>query len=47
MANIGKGIGTIGIWLGPALACWATEEPFVALAFFASFAATVVMWATD
>jgi len=45
MANMGKGIATIGIWLGPTLACWATGEPFVALAFAASFVATVSIWA--
>ena len=47
MANMGKGIATIGIWLGPTLACWATGEPFVALAFIMSFFATAIMWANN
>jgi hypothetical protein len=42
--NIGKGIGTVGVWLGPALACWATGESMVALSFAFSFFATACMW---
>lgn len=42
--KMGKGIATVGIWLGPALACWATGEPAVAVTFLFSFFATACMW---
>lgn len=40
-SDMNKAIGTVAIWLGPALACWATENPWVALAFVASLFATL------
>jgi len=42
--EMGKGIGTVGVWIGPAIACWATGEPFVAWAFMFSFMATIGIW---
>lgn len=39
-----KSIATSAIWLGPALACWATGEPLVALAFIASVIGTIAIW---
>jgi len=36
-----KAVAVAAIWLGPALACWATGEPAVALAFLASTLATL------
>jgi len=44
---MGKGIATVGVWLGPALACWLTDDPRVALAFVMSFFATACMWSDD
>ncbi len=40
-----KSIVIVAMWLGPAFACWATEEPFVALAFIASAVAT--LWVSE
>jgi hypothetical protein len=44
MKKMGKGIGTVGVWLGPALACWVTGEPLVAYAFVASVMGTIAIW---
>ena len=42
--EMGKGIATAVVWLGPALACWATGESLVAWAFLFSFFATISIW---
>lgn len=44
---MGKGIAVAAIWLGPALACWATGDPKVAVAFFLSCFATIIVFATE
>jgi len=38
---MGNGIAIAAVWLGPALACWATGEPHVAFAFGASIFGTL------
>lgn len=43
----GKGIATVAVWMGPALACWVTGEPTVAWAFFLSFFGTLGIWSED
>ncbi len=39
-----KSVSTAAAWLGPALACWATGEPTVAIAFVASLVGTIAIW---
>ncbi len=38
-----RGISVAAIWLGPALACWATGEPLVASAFVCSIIGTLAV----
>lgn len=42
-----KGVATVAIWLGPALACWATGSPVIAIAFVASFFGTLAVWCRE
>jgi hypothetical protein len=42
--EMGKGIATAAVWLGPALACWLTGSPGVAWTFVFSFFATMAIW---
>jgi hypothetical protein len=39
-----RGIATAAMWLGPALACWATHEPWIAVSFIASLFGTICVW---
>ena len=41
---MGRGIGTVAAWLGPALAIWITGESLIALAFVGSVFATIGIW---
>ncbi len=41
---IGKGIGTVAVWLGPVLAVWITGDSLVAWAFVMSFFGTLAIW---
>ena len=38
-----KAVAVAAVWLGPALACWATGEPAVALAFVGSVFGTLFL----
>ena len=39
-----RSLATMAVWLGPALACWATGEAFVAVAFIGSLLGTLCIW---
>ena len=45
MDNIGKGVATVGIWIGVGLMCFGKIENFgFALCVFFAMVATIVVW---